>query len=145
MFRDVHFQVLRSAFRFGPNGNVFSHSFTSLRVLFPFDDKLVFLVGNGAHVLETHFQPEAFGNEQPRQPIHLNAEVVEFPQVNIRTDRARLEAGEQMLSLCFKDYAIANGVRCGFFRCPPPAILGWTALGFDDGVENLLPCPSRDA
>jgi len=51
MFRDVHFQVLRSAFRFGPNGNVFSHSFTSLRVLFPFDDKLVFLVGNGAHVL----------------------------------------------------------------------------------------------
>ena len=66
----------------------------SLRVLFPFDDELMFVAGNSALLLEAHFRPEAFRNERPRQPVHGNAKVVEFPQVNIRADRARLETGE---------------------------------------------------
>jgi len=37
-----------------------------LRVLFPFDDKLMFLAGDGALVLEANFRPEALGNERPR-------------------------------------------------------------------------------
>jgi hypothetical protein len=33
---------------------------------------------------------------------------MKFPQVDIRADRARLEAGEQMLALRFKNDAMAN-------------------------------------
>ena len=95
-----------------------------LRVLFPLDDELMFFAGDGAFVLEAHFRPEAFGNERPRQPVHRDAEVVEFPQVNIRADRARLEAGEQMFGLRLNNDAMANEVQCGFF-CRPAASDPW--------------------
>ena len=70
---------------------------------------------------------------------------MKFPQVDIRADRARLEAGEQMLALRFKNDAMANQVQRGLFGCLPPPILGCTAFGFDDGLKGLLPCPGRDA
>ena len=70
---------------------------------------------------------------------------MEFPQVDIRADRARLEAGEQMLGLRFKNDAMANQVQCGLFGCLPPAILSRTAFSLDDGLKGLLPCPGRDA
>jgi hypothetical protein len=49
---------------------------------------------------------------------------MEFPQVNIRADRARLEAGEQMLGLGFQNHAMTDMVQRGLFGRPPPAILG---------------------
>src|SRR5436305_9476669 len=61
-----------------------------LGILLPFDDELVFLVGNGTLVFEVHFRPETFRDERPRQPVHRKAEVVQLPQMNIRADRARL-------------------------------------------------------
>jgi len=79
-----------------------------LRVLFPPNDELMFFAGDGASFLEAHFRPEALGNNRPRQPVHGKAEVMKFPQVDIRADRARLEAGEQMLALRFKNDAMAN-------------------------------------
>src|SRR5208337_4905856 len=103
-----------------------------LRVLFPLNDELMFFAGDGASFLEAHFRPEALGNDRPRQPVHGKAEVVKFPQVDIRADRARLEAGEQMLGLRFKNDAMANQVQRGLFGCLPPAILGWTAFSLDD-------------
>jgi len=116
-----------------------------LRVLFPPDDELMFFAGDGTPFLEAHFWPETLGNDRPRQPVHGKAEVVEFPKVNIRADRARLEAGEQMLCLCFENDAMANQVQRGLLGCLPPPILGCTVFGLDDGVKGLLPCPGRDA
>jgi hypothetical protein len=52
-----------------------------------------------------------------------DAEVVELPQVDIRADRACLEAGEQMLGLRFQNHPMADVIQCGFFRRPSPAIL----------------------
>jgi len=48
---------------------------------------------------------------------------VELPQVDIRADRARLEAREQMLGLRFQNHPMADVTQCGFFRRPSPAIL----------------------
>ena len=76
-----------------------------LRVFLPPDDELMFITGDATFVLEAHFRPEALGNERPRQPVHRDAKVMEFPQVNIRADRTRLEAGEQMLGLGFQNHA----------------------------------------
>ena len=64
--------------------------------------------------------------------------------MNIRADRARLEAGEQMIGLRFQNHPIADVIQRGFFRRAPPAILCLTALGFDNGIECLLPRPGRD-
>ena len=96
----------------------------SLRVLFPINDELMFFAGNGALLLEAHFRPEALWNERPRQPVHGKAEVVKFPQMDVGADRARLEAGEQVVGLRFQNHPMANVIQCGFFRRPPPAILG---------------------
>ena len=65
--------------------------------------------------------------------------------MDIRADRARLEAGEQMLALRFKNDAMANKVQRCLFGCLSPAILSWPAFGLDDGLKRLLPCPGRDA
>jgi len=54
--------------------------------------------------LEFYFRPQALGNERPRQPVHGYAEVVKFPQVDIGADRARFEAGQQLISLRLQDY-----------------------------------------
>ena len=55
---------------------------------------------DGALGLEFDFRPEPPGNERPRQPVHRKAEVVELAQMDVCADRARFEAGEQLLGLC---------------------------------------------
>lgn len=49
---------------------------------------------------------------------------VKLPQVDIGADRARLEAGEQMLGLRLKNHAIANQVERLVLRRTLPAVLG---------------------
>ena len=66
----------------------------TLRVLLAFNDELMFLKRDGALGLKFDFRPKPLGNERPRQPVHRKAEIVQFPQMNVRADRARLEAGE---------------------------------------------------
>ena len=41
-----------------------------LRVLFPLNDELMFLPGDGSFVFETDFWPKALGNERPGKPVH---------------------------------------------------------------------------
>src|ERR1700722_4537669 len=111
-----------------------------LRVLFPLNDELMFVAGDGALVLVAHFRPEALRNERPRQPVHRDAEVVQFPQVHIRADRASLEGGEQIFRLRLNDDTMAYEVQGGFFCGPPPAVLGRAMFGLDNVVESILPC-----
>jgi hypothetical protein len=105
-----------------------------------------------ARLTATEQRVTDFGKElenfstSPSPPTNdVPAFVPEPPDTPIRADRARLEAGEQMLALRFKNDAMANQVQRGLFGCLPPANLGWTALGLDDGFKGLLPCPGRDA
>src|SRR6266567_3687228 len=111
----------------------------SFRVLFTLNDELMFLEGDCSLWLKANFRPKAPGNERPGKPIHRQAKVVEFPQVDIGADCARLEAGKQMLRLRFDNYTAANQVQCRFLCRPPPAILGRTSLRVDDGVQGVLP------
>ena len=93
-----------------------------LRVFLPLDDEFVLLNSNGPFRLETDFRPKTLRNDRPRQLVHRNAEVVQFPQMNIRADRARLERSEQMFGLRLDDDTIANQVQRLFFRRALPAI-----------------------
>jgi len=65
--------------------------------------------------------------------------------MDIRADRARLEAGKQLLRLSLDNDAIANPVQCGLLCGPAPAILGRAALGLDNRIKGALPGPSGDA
>ena len=116
-----------------------------LQVFLPFEDEQMLRSRDGTFGLKFNFRPEALGNERPRQPVHRDAEVVQFPQVNIRADRARLEGGEQVLRLRLNDDTMAYEVQGGFFCGPPPAVLGRAMFGLDNVAESILPCASRHA
>ena len=100
---------------------------------------------NGALGLKADFWPKPFWNERPGQPIHGEAKVEQFPRMHIRADRSSLETSEQMLGLRFNDDTVPDRVQSPFLRCTPPAVLGGTTLGFDDGVKGVLPGPRSHA
>ncbi len=47
------------------------------------DNLLVFVKRDGAFVFELHRRPLALGDERPRQPVHVHAEVVQPPEKDI--------------------------------------------------------------
>jgi len=75
------------------------------------------------------------------QDIAANAEVVQLTQMNIRADRARLEAGEQLLRLRLDDDQRQNQIKCLLFDGALPALLSWSMFVFSNGVERILPGP----
>jgi hypothetical protein len=54
--------------------------------------------------------------------------------MNICADGSSLEAGEQVLSLCLNDDAMADEVQGALFCGAPPAVLGGAVFGLDNGV-----------
>src|SRR5580658_653898 len=82
----------------------------TLWIFFASDDEQMFREGDGAFGFEPDFRPKAFGNQRPRQPVHADAKIMKLSQVNIRADRSRLEAGEQMFCFGLKNHALANEV-----------------------------------
>ena len=48
------------------------------------DDPLVFVKRDGAFVLVTHLRPLAFRQNWPRQPVHVQGEIVNAAQINVR-------------------------------------------------------------
>ena len=93
-------------------------------IRFPFDNPLVFVRSNGPFGLVFDFGPKPFGNDRPGQPVHADAEVVQLAQMNIRADRACLEAGKQLLRLRLDDDQRKNQIKCLLFDGALPALLG---------------------
>src|SRR6266542_2223105 len=94
------------------------------RVLLALDDELMFVEGDRALWLKANFRPKALGNQRPGKPVHREAKVVKFSQVDVGADRSRLEAGEKLLGLSLDNDAVANQVQCRLLCGPAPAILG---------------------
>jgi hypothetical protein len=117
----------------------------ALRVFLPLDDELMFVERDGASWLKANFRPKSLRNNRPRQPVHRKTEVVELPKVNIRADRPRLETSEKLFCLRLQNDTGANRIQRLLFGRTHPAILGRTILGFDDGVECVLPGSRGDA
>ena len=60
--------------------------------------------------------------------------------MDICADGSSLEAGEQVLSLCLNDDAMADEVQGALFCGAPPAVLGGAVFGLHNVVERILPC-----
>ena len=60
-------------------------------VLFATNDGLMFFPGDGALVLELDHRPALLGQHRPRQPVHIEREVVDAAQIDVRGDAAFLK------------------------------------------------------
>ena len=52
----------------------------------------MFLPSDGALLFETHDRPLSFGEDGPRQPVHIDTEVMQFAQMDVGAYGASLES-----------------------------------------------------
>src|ERR1039458_6714124 len=95
----------------------------SLAVLLTFNDLPVLFQCDGALGFEYNFWPEPLGNERPRQPVHCQTEIVEFPQMDIRADRACFDGLQKMFPVRLDDYFVADVIQRLVFGRPEPTFL----------------------
>ncbi|PHX70326.1 MAG: hypothetical protein CK548_09645 [Opitutia bacterium] len=58
---------------------------------------------DGALFLEADNGPLALGHQRPRQPVHIDAEIVQTPEIDVRGDRAGLKHFEHELGRSLGD------------------------------------------
>jgi hypothetical protein len=112
-----------------------------LRVAFPFENLLMLCKRDGPFDLISNRWPLFFGENGPRQPIHIEAKVVQFPQMNVGRHCSRLEHGQEVRGLSFDYNQLANTVECLIPLRSQPSCFCWTILGANDGLEDILPGP----
>ena len=83
----------------------------SLQVVFECDDGVVFPTGDGPFLFELNHRPLALHHHRPRQPPHVQREVVNAAEENIRRDRADIKHLEKMFRLCFQNRQVANQIK----------------------------------
>jgi hypothetical protein len=100
---------------------------------------------DGAFVFEPHGRPLAFWNERPRQPVHVHAEVVQTPEINICRNRSDLESFQQRFAFRFNDDLREQWHQRAIFDDAHPAFLVRILLGVGQRFDGVLPCPDGDA
>ena len=73
------------------------------RILFTGNDGLMFLPGDGPFVLELNLRPLPLHNHRPRQPRHVEGEVVDAPQINIGRNFSIFEHTQEMFRPGFQN------------------------------------------
>lgn len=111
----------------------------ALGVLLPLRDPLVFGERDGPFGFEGDFRPEPFGNERPGQPVHGQAKIMKFAQVDIGADGADVEGFQQVFRLCLDDDPVPDGVQRPVLGGGHPTAAGGTLFGGHDGVARHLP------
>ena len=67
------------------------------------DDGQMFRQRDAALLFELDGGPLAFRHQRPRQPVHVHAEVVQPPEINIRRDGSHLQDFQNRFALAFDD------------------------------------------
>ena len=75
----------------------------AFRIQFAGDDGLMFLPGDGAFILELNFGPLAFHDDRPRQPRHVQGEVVDAPQIYIGRNFSGFEHAQKVFRPRFQN------------------------------------------
>ena len=98
-----------------------------------------------ALVLEPHGGPLALGNQRPRQPVHVHAEVVQPAQVNVGRDSAQLQRTQQEFAGCLDDDARPQWSQCSVLEDGAPAGLVRALFRVQQCFDGLLPRARGDA
>src|SRR5439155_3393225 len=116
-----------------------------LRILFPLDDESMLLDRDGAFGLELNFRPQSLRDDRPWEPVHRQAEVVEFSKMNVRAHGAGFDAAEEVLGLGFDDDLVPDEIEWFLPACAKPSLLGRPLFGFHQRIQRILPGAHHNA
>ena len=116
----------------------------ALGILLAGDDGLMFLPGDGPLVLELNLWPLPFHNHRPRQPGHVEREIMNATQVNVCRDLARFEHAQKMFGTGLQYRQVANNVHLLVLDGHQPAPLSFPALELHHLVHDILPGARAD-
>ncbi len=110
-----------------------------LGVRFPGDDAVVFLAGDGALFPEAHSGPPLLRQDGPREPVHVDGEVLDAAEVDVGRNTPVLQGAEEVFGAGFQHDEVADGVEGGFLDGRGPAFAGRTGFLLQHLVHNALP------
>jgi hypothetical protein len=110
-----------------------------LRVLFPLGDFAMLLPGDRPLVAESHGRAIGVWDQRPRQPVHVQAEVVQAAQINIGRDRAGLEDPQHQFSGSINNGSRQQGAERPVLGYTQPAFPIRPLLGLGQRFHRLLP------
>ena len=99
----------------------------------------MFVPSDGALVLELNFWPLPFHDDWPRQPCHVQGEVVDAPQIDIGGNFSGFEHSQEMFRARFQNRQMPNQVERLVLDGGLPAVLSFTFFEFDHFVHDELP------
>jgi hypothetical protein len=108
-------------------------------IQFAGDDGLMFLPGDGALVLELNFRPLPFHDDRPRQPCHVQGEVVDAPQIYIGRNFSGFEHAQKVFRPRFQNRQVTNQVKRLVLDGGLPAVLRLAFFEFDHFLHDELP------
>ena len=103
------------------------------------DDGPVLVVGDGALGLVADGGPLLLGDDRPREPAHVQREVVESAQVDVRRDGAHGEDAQELLGLGFDDGQLPQRREGSVLDGRVPAVAGVALLGPHQFSHDELP------
>ncbi len=111
----------------------------ALGVGLPGDDGLMLGQGDGALFLEPHLRPLLLRQHRPRQPVHVEREVLDAAQVHVRRDGAGLQHLQGLHGLGFEDGEIPDEVERRVHHGAVVADAGGAGFHFGHLVHRHLP------
>ena len=113
------------------------------RILLASNNGLMFLPSDGAFVLELNFRPLPFHNHRPRQPRHIEGEVMDAPQINVGRNFSNFEHTQEMFRSGFQNRQMPDRIECLVLDCGAPAVLGFVFLSLT--ISSTTNCQLRVA
>ena len=110
-----------------------------LPVAFSLHDVGVFREGDGAFRFELDRRPLPLGDHRPSEPVHVQGEVLQSAQEDVRRHGSDLEHVEEVLGLGLEDAQVPDGIESMVFHSAVPTIEGRSSFGLQDCVHRGLP------
>ncbi len=107
-----------------------------LGVALAFNDAAVLFPRDGAPVFVPDDWPLPFGDQRPRQPVHVHTEIVEAAHMLVGGHAALAHNGQQFLALGLHQRARPQGREGSFFLGALPAFLVRAEFGFRQGNDG---------
>ncbi len=110
-----------------------------LRVALALHDAAVLFPRDGPPFLVPDDRPLPFGNQRPRQPVHVHAKIVQTAHVLVGGYTAFVHHGQELLALGLNQRAGPQGREGPLFLGALPALLVRAEFGFRQGNDGVPP------
>lgn len=111
----------------------------ALRVRFACDDGLVFLPRDRPLLLEADFRPLFFREHRPRQPTHVEGEIVKPTQKHVCCHGTSFKHFQELRGVGFQNRQVTDDVKSPVLHCPLVADERRPGLGAGHLIHRRLP------